>query len=258
MILMKKVILIWILIIGLSLLSFVYLIDNKSIFTMREVRTIEKAIKNRGTEISKFETYKSERFGLSISLPSNVSVSDCSYRSSEDGEASAIPDSRVSVPLLFQEMSNGVLLYPAWHMSPYGKTSAGYYYKGCKKVHVSSTSLLLEKIHREYPYWMVISEEVKNDKEISQSIFQQCSKLAKFKNLSTSTQMGVFDVEIVADEKKIEDSSAVVCPDIVKIKYVPSAKRIYYLFNEGQYFLDDIASQIAQDGWMFDIQIKEE
>ena len=199
--------------------------------------------------------YTNDKFGFLIDLPNEVMVADCSYHEAE-GKKYVLPDQRAAAPLIHTEIAGGIVFYPQWYMEPSGEVALdkvlGEYYSTCQKKTAVGSSLTKRAVYMgDFPYWTVLSETVLSEEDIPKSILRHCSKFAKFTGLKTIAQAGVFDVSMDVDMTKTNDSSEVICNDLVYARFVPVNQKIYYLFKSGISYIDDMANEQIEKSLRF-------
>ncbi len=197
-------------------------------------------------------TYTNERLGFSVEMPPAITVMECSHHS-EDGKSYVMPDQQVAAPFVHTDIPNGVVFHPEWYREVSGEveTANSRFYADCQKRMINGSSLVRRNIYRDFPYWTVLSETVRSEKDIPQSVLRHCTKFAKFTALTPTAQSGILEVGIDVDMTKTKDSSENFCPDLVYARYVSATSTLYYLYSNGKISLDDPAPEQIQHSLRF-------
>ena len=199
-------------------------------------------------------TYHDDTLGFSVDSPKTVIMSDCSQHTTE-GNTYALVDKRTAVPLLRTKISQGVVFHPEWLNEPFGETSS-HMLAGCRRVSIDGKSVAHREIYKDFPYWMISAETLSSENGIQRSIEGHCRQKwiapARYTGLTTTTQPGVFTVGVETDPSKSDDSSAVFCTDLISIRYIPSTKKIFYLFHNGLDYENDPSNQLITETLRFD------
>lgn len=187
-------------------------------------------------------TYTNEKLGFSVDMPNEVTLKNCTL-TTEDGKTHVDVSSfkPMKVPLRVTETTDSVIFHPEFYFEAVGEIMVNglRYNSDCKKNIVDGASLTQRGEYRDFPYWTIVSDTAPAEKDISPSVLYHCTNEAKFMGLKPASDPEVLEVEIDVDMTKAWDSSAIFCPDLIFARYVPATQRLYYLFNNGHYVIDD-------------------
>ena len=195
--------------------------------------------------------YTSTIHGFSVIAPGVVTLSQQCPRYQDGLKEYSTSDEHTISPLVLTEIPQGVVLYPQWYMKPMGNMETGDLFSICQKQTINGHSLVQRDVFRDFPYWTILSDTVSSEEGIAESVRRHCSDIALFTGLVPAMQSGVMEVGIDVDMAKSDDSSAIVCPDLLYARYVPSTRRLYYLFNNGMYYIEDPTHEQIQNSLRF-------
>lgn len=174
---------------------------------------------------STWNKYTNKKFGFSLIIPKTmihpngscewVSVNDHSYRPIE-----------AAIPVKVFRTSNTVYISSEYYYKLTGETVKGssHYFSGCQRIDNSLNLLADSKNHYEQ-FWAIETASVNNETQLEDYIKQNYGEGCHLGQKKESNQMGVYDISIETDVKKLDTSS---CPVnfSYQIKYYPIKNRV--------------------------------